>query len=149
VRWEQTASVDVLASAATVWGVLMDAPRWGEWNDAVEWLWFEGAPRAGMLATMKPKRMRQTAFMVEALEPERLFCLRLRFGPVAALRLAWRLTPTEAGTCLDGGVSIDGVAAGFLKGAAVKIAAAMPATLARLAARAADEKSATVSGRAS
>jgi hypothetical protein len=149
MKWEQTTNVDTPASPAAIWRVLLDAPRWGEWNDAVDWLWFEGAPAAGMLATMKPKRMRQTAFVVEAFEPERLFCLRLRFGPVASLRLAWRLTPAETGTRLEGGVAIDGVAAGLLKGAAAKIAAAMPATLARLAAHAADEKSATVSDRAS
>jgi len=148
MKWEERASVEARACAAAIWETLLDAPRWGEWNDGVEWLWFEGVPAAGTLATMKPKRMRQTAFVIEALEPERALSLRLRFGPAAALRLEWRLTPTEAGTRIDGRVAVEGIAAGLLKSAAMKIALALPATLAQLAARA-DERSAAVSGRAS
>ena len=148
MKWEEGASVDAAATPAAVWHVLLDGPRWGEWNDGVEWLWFEGVPATRTLATIKPKRMRQTAFIVETLEPERFFGLLLRFGPVAALRLEWRLTPIPTGTRIDGCVTIDGVAARFLTGTAMKIAAAMPVTLAQLAARAA-EKSASVSGRAS
>jgi hypothetical protein len=96
----------------------------------------EGPPRPGTLLTLKPKRVRQTAFRIEAVEPQRLLALVVTFGPAAALRLRWELEPQATGTAIVQTVAISGPLAGLLLRAARRIATAMPATLERLAVRA-------------
>lgn len=137
MKWESTAGASSAAGPEDVWAVLLDGRRWSLWNPGVEWMVLEGPPQAGTLLTMKPKRLRQTAFRIEQLEPNRLFALIVTFGPVAALRLRWTLEPEPAGTTIVQTVAISGPLAGpLLHRAARRIAAEMPATLARLAVRA-------------
>ncbi len=140
MRWERTAGASAAAPPARVWEVLLDGRRWSFWNPGVEWMWLEGEgpPRPGTLATIKPRRLPQTAFRVEAIAPERLLVLAVTFGPVATMRLRWELSPDGAGTAIAQTVSIGGPLAGLLlKRAAERIAGAMPGNLERLAARAA------------
>ncbi len=127
------------AAPQAVWDVLLDGRRWGLWNPGVEWMWLEGEPVPGTLATIKLARVRQTAFVVvEAAPPER-FALALRVGPVARLELAWRLLESAGGTVIEGRVAAAGVAAALLVDRPAKrVAAAFPAHLERLAVRAAE-----------
>lgn len=138
MRWERTAGASAAAPPARVWEVLLDGRRWSYWNPGVQWMVLEGPPQPGTLVTMKPRGAPQTAFRIEAADPERLLALAVRFGPVATMRLRWELAPDGAGTALAQTVEIEGPLAGLLlKRAAARIAAAMPANLERLAARAA------------
>ena len=138
MRWERTAGASAAAPPERVWAVLMDGRRWSLWNGGVEWMTLEGPPQPGTILTLKPRRLPQTASRIEEIVPERLLSLAVRFGPVATLRLRWDLAPDGAGTALAQTVGIDGPLAGpLLKRAAARIADAMPASLERLAARAA------------
>ncbi|HZX67847.1 MAG TPA: SRPBCC family protein [Candidatus Elarobacter sp.] len=137
MRWESTAGASSAAAPAEVWGVLLDGRRWSEWNPGVEWMVIEGPVEPGTLLTMKPKGVRQTAFRVEAAEPERLLALVVTVGPVASLRLRWELARQAGGSAIVQTVLISGPLAGPLLGrVAHRIAAAMPSILERLAARA-------------
>jgi uncharacterized protein YndB with AHSA1/START domain len=137
MTWERTAGASSAAAPARVWEVLVDGPRWSLWNHGVDWMTVEGALEPGGLLTMKPKGAPQTAFRIEAAEPERLLALAVRFGPVATLRLRWELTPEAGGTMIVQTVRIGGPLAGLLlRRAAQRIGDAMPANLERLAVRA-------------
>jgi uncharacterized protein YndB with AHSA1/START domain len=137
MTWERTAGASSAAPPERVWDVLLDGRRWSLWNPDVEWMTVEDALEPGGLLTMKPKRVRQTAFRIEAVQPPRLLALAVRFGPVATLRLRWELAPEAGGTAIVQTVGIDGPLAGpLLRRAAERIAVAMPATLERLAVRA-------------
>jgi uncharacterized protein YndB with AHSA1/START domain len=137
MRWESTAGASSAAPPEDVWGVLLDGRGWPLWNPGIEWVVLEGPPRPGTLLTMKPKRLRQTAFRIEQVEPLRVLALVVTFGPVAALRLRWELEPQATGTAIVQTVAISGPLAGpLLFRAARRIAAAIPATLERLAVRA-------------
>jgi uncharacterized protein YndB with AHSA1/START domain len=137
MTWERTAGASSAAPPARVWAVLLDGPRWSLWNPGVEWMTVEGALEPGRLLTMKPKGAPQTAFRIEAVQPERLLALAVRFGPLATLRLRWELTPEAGGTTIVQTVGITGPLAGLLlRRAAQRIADALPANLARLAVRA-------------
>ena len=154
MTWERTAGASSAAPPARVWEVLLDGLRWSTWFHGVEWMVVEGALRPGQLVTMKPRRAPQTAFRIEAVVPERLLALVLTFGPLAALRFRWELSPEFGGTTIVQTIEIGGPLAGLLlRSAATRIAGGMPANLERLAVRAAApdlkaEKSAVVAGRA-
>jgi uncharacterized protein YndB with AHSA1/START domain len=138
MRWERTAAASSAAAPERVWAVLMDGRRWSLWDPGVRWMVLEGPPEPGTVLTMKPRRLPQTAFRIEAIVPARLLALAVRFGPVATLRLRWELRAEPGGTALAQTVAIDGPLAGpLLRRAAERIAEAMPANLARLAGRAA------------
>ncbi|HEX3462558.1 MAG TPA: SRPBCC family protein [Candidatus Elarobacter sp.] len=139
MRWGRTAGASAAAPPARVWEVLLDGRRWSFWNPGVQWMVLEGPPVPGTLVTVKPRRLPQTAFRIEAIEPPRLLALAVRFGPVATLRLRWELAPHGEGTSIAQTVEVDGPLAGpLLKRAAGRIAEAMPESLERLAARASD-----------
>ncbi len=117
-----------------VWRVLADGPRWFEWNEAVEWLWFETGVVAGSLATLKPKRFRQTAFLITAAAEPRELAMQITVGPAALLAFRWTLEPVGDGTLITETVTTGGFAARWLFAAAARRSiAAMPARLARLA----------------
>jgi len=137
MMWERTAGASSSAPPTRVWDILLDGRRWSFWNPGVEWMALEGPLAPGTVLTMKPRRAPQTAFRVEAVVPERLLALVVTFGPVAALRFRWELTPQAEGTAIVQSVAIAGPLAGILlRRAALGIADAMPANLERLAARA-------------
>jgi uncharacterized protein YndB with AHSA1/START domain len=134
MRWERTAEVDTIAPPERVWAALLDGRRWSSWNPGVEWMTVEGPLERGTVVTFKPKGAPQTASRIEAVEPERRLALVVTIGPVAALRLAWELTPRAEGTSLSQRVAIEGPLAGvLLRRAAERIAAGMEANLQRLA----------------
>jgi uncharacterized protein YndB with AHSA1/START domain len=137
MTWERTAGASSAAPPERVWEVLLDGRRWSLWNPDAEWMTVEDALEPGGLLTIKPRRVRQTAFRIEAVEPERLLALAVRFGPVATLRLRWELAPEAGGTAIVQTVAIAGPLAGpLLRRAARRIGDAMPAALERLAVRA-------------
>jgi hypothetical protein len=120
-----------------VWGVLLDGRHWSEWNPGVEWMVIEGPLAPGGLVTMKPRRVRQTAFRIEVVEPERLVALVVTVGPLAALRLRLELEPQQSGTTIVHTIAISGLLAGpLLQRAARRIAGMMPEVLERLVVRA-------------
>jgi len=140
MNWEHSASAVSDASPQAVWDVLLDGRRWSFWNPGVEWMWLEGDPIAGTLATIKLARVRQTAFRIEEAAPPHRFALELTVGPVARLRLTWTIAAQDAGTRVDASVAISGIAAGWLlKRPAQRVATALPGHLERLAARAAED----------
>ena len=138
MTWEERAAALSTASPQAVWDVLLDGRRWSFWNPGVEWMWLEGDAQPGTLATIKLRGVRQTAFtIVEAVAPRRL-ALALRIGPVARAEIRWTLAEIANGTRIESVVAIAGIAAGLLlKNSAARAAAAMPASLARLAQHAA------------
>lgn len=134
MRWERTAGATSAAPPDRVWAVLLDGLRWSEWHRGVEWMTLEGPPIPGTVLTMKPHRAPQTAFRIGSIVADRLLELVLTFGPVARLRLRWELAPDAGGTAIVQTVGIDGPLAGLLlRGAARRIAEAMPGNLERLA----------------
>jgi len=137
MTWERTAGASSAAPPERVWEVLLDGRRWSLWNPDVDWMTVESALEPGGLVTFKPKAGRQTAFRIEAVQPQRLLALSVRFGPVATMRLRWELAPEAGGTTIVQTVGIAGPLAGLLlRRAAQRIADALPANLARLAVRA-------------
>jgi uncharacterized protein YndB with AHSA1/START domain len=135
MSWERTAGAACAAPPERVWEVLLDGRRWAEWNHGVQWMTVEGPLRAGGVLTMKPKGAPQTAFRIEAVVPNRLLELALRFGPLATLQLRWVLAGHPEGTDLEATVTTSGPFAGLLLArAARRIGDALPASLARLAA---------------
>jgi hypothetical protein len=134
LTWESAAAAVSSAPLQAVWDVLLDGRRWSFWNPGVEWMWIEGEPVPGTVATVKLRRVRQTAFVIDEITPPHRFAIRVTVGPIARLRLTWTLTPHGRGTRIESVVAIDGVAAGFLlQRPARRVAQAMPATLERLA----------------
>jgi hypothetical protein len=141
MTWERTAEATSAAAPGAVWAVLLDGRRWSEWNPGVEWMTVEGPLAAGSVLTMKPKGAPQTASRIEAVVPDRLLELLLRFGPVAAMRFRWQLAAGPAGTTIAQTIAISGPLANvLLRKAAQRIADGMPANLERLALLAASEK---------
>lgn len=137
MNWERTAWAVSAAAPAAVWAVLLDGARWSFWNPGIEWMWLEGEPAAGTLATIKLKGVRQTAFVIRELVPAQRLVLGLTVGPVARLELTWTLGEHDGGTRIDAGVAIAGIAAGLLlERPAQRVAQALPAHAQRLAARA-------------
>jgi hypothetical protein len=137
MRWEHRVGALSPAPSQAVWDVLLDGRRWSFWNPGVEWMWLEGDAAPGTLATIKLKRVRQTALRVaEALPPQR-FALVLTVGPVARLCLTWSLAAQPTGTHIEAAIAISGLAAGLLlKRPAERIAQALPGHVERLAVRA-------------
>jgi hypothetical protein len=137
MRWEHRVSAFSAAPSQAVWDVLLDGRRWSFWNPGVEWMWLEGDAAPGTLATIKLRRVRQTAFVVADAVPPEHFALKLTVGPVARLRLTWTLAAQPTGTRIEAAVAICGIAAGFvLKGSAERVAQALPGHVERLALRA-------------
>ncbi len=137
MTWERTAGASSAAPPERVWDVLLDGRRWSLWNPDVDWMAVEAALEPGGLVTFKPKGGRQTAFRIEAVQPQRLLALAVRFGPVATMRLRWELAPEAGGTTIVQTVGIGGPLAGLLlRRAAQRIGDAMPGNLERLAVRA-------------
>jgi hypothetical protein len=138
---ELTASAVSAAAPPAVWEVLLDGRRWSLWNSGVEWLWFEHEPAPGSPATIKFKRVRQTAVIVDDLVACQRFALRLTIGPIARLRVAWKLSQTGDGTRIDAAVTIGGIASGLLlRRPAKRLGRALPAHLERLAAHAVEQE---------
>jgi uncharacterized protein YndB with AHSA1/START domain len=138
MRWERTAEATSPTPPDRVWDVLLDGRRWFEWNHGVQWMTVEGELAAGSLLTMKPRRAPQTAFRIEAAVPGQLLAIVIGFGPLAQLRFRYVLSPRGEGTQIAKTISISGpLASVLLRRRAERIAAAMPANLARLAERAA------------
>jgi len=130
---------DTLAAAdpLAVWTVLVDGPRWGEWNADVAWMWVDEALAPGAYLTIKPARGRQTAYVIEDVVPQHRFVIRLQFGPAAQLRWTWMLVLEGTGTRISETIKTSGFAAGWLlQKRAERLAAAAPQRLAKLAARA-------------
>jgi uncharacterized protein YndB with AHSA1/START domain len=137
MTWERTAGASSAAPPERVWEVLLDGRRWSLWNAGIDWMTVEAGLEPGGLVTFKPKGGRQTAFRIEAVRPERLLELGVRFGPVASMRLRWELEPEAGGTTIVQTVGIGGPLAGLLlRRAAQRIADGLPADLERLAVRA-------------
>ena len=130
--WTHEAHADALPAA--VWARLVDGPHWGEWNPDIAWMWVDEALTPGAYLTIKPRRGRQTAYVIEDVVPERRFAIRLQFGPAAQLRQTWTLALAAGGTRIVHTIETAGFAAGWLvRKRAERLAAAIPGILAGLA----------------
>ena len=137
------AAVTSAARPEQVWERLVDGRRWSAWNGAAAWMVCEGPCAPGGYVTIKPKRGRQTAYHIDAADPPHRFAIRLTFGPLAELRLAWSVAAAPEGSRIEHEVAVDGPLAGLLVGGMARRAlAAAPQDLARLARLAEAKKSA-------
>lgn len=97
----------------------------------------EGPLRRGTVVTLKPKGAPQTALRIAEVREWEKLELIVTFGPLAALRLRWKLAPADRGTTITQTVAIEGPLSGLLlRRAAERIAGGMHENLERLAARA-------------
>lgn len=128
-----TAAAVAAAAPADLWALLVDPARRAEWDHDVAWIVLERGLTAGSYMTIKPKRGRQTAFRIAAVEPPARFALELTFGPLASLSLAWTIGPAPEGARIEQRVEIAGPLAPLVRGMAQRAVAAMPANLACLA----------------
>lgn len=137
MTWERSAGAGSAAPPERLWDVLLDGRRWSLWNHGVDWMTIEGPVRPGTVVTIKPKRMRQTALRIEAAVEARTLALVVTFGPLAAMRLRWDITPESGGATIVQTVAIAGPLANLLlRGTAERIAREMQPALQRLAVRA-------------
>jgi hypothetical protein len=113
VRWESRVVVETEASVAEVWAAIVDGRRWSFWHDGFEWMWIEGPLEPGSTLTLKPRRYRQTAFVLEEIVAERRFVFATSFGPVARVRVAFDVEPLARGTRIAYAVVADGVLGGL------------------------------------
>ena len=104
------ASAEATSAAAppAVWDRLTDGRRWADWSAASEWMVVESALETGRYVTVKRKRGRQTAYLIEAAAPGERLSLVLQFGPLARLRIAWTLAASGDGTLVVQTVESDG-----------------------------------------
>jgi uncharacterized protein YndB with AHSA1/START domain len=109
------ASVVIDASASAVWRVILDGPGYARWHPRLEWLFFEGAGAPGTIVTVKPKRGRQTAFVVRDAVPDRLLVLETGIGPAMRLTVTVSLAPADdpAATRVTAATKATGVFAGL------------------------------------
>ncbi len=134
MQWESTFSVESDAPSGAVWAAFVDGRRWSFWHDRFEWMWLEGALERGSSATLKLRRSRQTAFVIDDVIPGRRLVLRTGFGPLASVRLILEVEGLGDGSRITYSVIADGI----LRGLAVRmigrrLADGAPAALARLA----------------
>lgn len=136
--WESRSAAQSAAPPAAVWALVLDR-RWSRWNDHVEWAWFEGPPQAGTILTVKPRRFRQTALLVEDAVAERRLVFGTAFGPVAWIRFTLEVEPAGTGSGIAATVAAGGLLGGLVRRfAAEGIARDAPAMVERLAALAAE-----------
>lgn len=97
---EPIATVEAVTAAAPqrVWDRLTDGRHWAAWSASAEWMAVEGELVAGAFVTVKRKRGRQTAYLIETADAPTRLALLLRFGPAAHVRIAWTLEPAGTGT---------------------------------------------------
>lgn len=128
------AAVRSAAPPARLWEILLDGRRWAEWSETAEWMVVEGDLATGGYVTIKRCRARQTAFRIEAVEPERLLGLALTFGPLARVRVTWALRSEDDGSAIELAVASEGPLHGLLSdGFARRAATTFAADVERLA----------------
>ena len=133
MRWESLCSAEGDAPADAVWDAIVDGRRWAFWNDRFEWMWLEGPLERGAVATLKPRRYRQTAFVVKEVEPPRRLRLETSFGPVARVALTFEVQARAAGARVTHQVLVDGPLGGLaLRMIGRRLAAGWDAALPRL-----------------
>ena len=123
-----------------VWDRLADGLRWSLWSEASEWMVIENTLETGRFVTIKRKRGRQTAYLIDAAAAPKQLAFVLAFGPMAQLRIAWTLTADAAGTQIVQTIESGGPLRRWLSDPLARKAAASlagdPARLAELAASA-------------
>ena len=134
------ASVEARTAAGPqrVWDRLIDGPRWSAWSASTEWMAVEGPLTRGAFVTIKRKRGRQTAYLIETADAPTRLALLLQFGPAAQMRIAWTLEPAGSGTrivqTIESGGPLRRWLSDPLAGKAARALAGDPAQLADLAA---------------
>lgn len=81
-----------------VWDRLADGLHWAAWSEASDWMVVENTLESGRFVTIKRKRGRQTAYLIETAEAPARLAFVLAFGPMARLRIAWTLVAAASGT---------------------------------------------------
>ncbi len=99
-----------------LWQTMLDGPRYTRWHPRLDWIVFEGEGAPGTLVTVKPKRGRQTAFIVRDSVPDRLLVLETGIGPAMRFTLSIALAPVPGNsqaTKLTALVNVRGFLAGL------------------------------------
>jgi hypothetical protein len=136
--WKSVSSFESDTPSSAVWSSFVDGRRWSFWHPGFEWMWLEGELERGSIATLKLRRYRQTAFVIDEVIPERRLVLRTSFGPVARVRLILEVEPREHGSCATYSVIADGLFGGMAaRMIGKRLADGAPEALAQLAAYAA------------
>jgi uncharacterized protein YndB with AHSA1/START domain len=126
-----------LSAPERVWAALVDPRRWPAWDAGIAWIAVDAELAAGGYLTVKPRRGRQTAFRIRALDPPRRIVLDVGVGPLARLELAWSVEPGDGGAEIEQTVTIRGpLAKPILGRLAGRLAIRLADALNRLAARA-------------
>jgi hypothetical protein len=124
----------IAAPPPTVWERLIDAPGWKSWNPGLAWVALDDRLVPGRYVTVKPATSRQTALRIVTIDAPHCFACEVSVGPLARLRFSWRLVSDGAGTMVRHEVDLTGPLPGLLRKSAQRVAAQIPAHLARLAA---------------
>jgi uncharacterized protein YndB with AHSA1/START domain len=100
---EVNAQREIHAPADTVWAMISDVTRMGEWSpETTSCTWLKGATGPDVGAKFKgsnrngSKRWTTTCTVVES-QPGSAFVFRVDVGPVKVAQWAYRLTPTADG----------------------------------------------------
>lgn len=109
MHWESTSSAESAAPAGAVWEAIVDGRRWSLWHARFEWMWLEGPLLPGSIVTLKPRRSRQTAFVIVELVPESRLVIETTFGPVASVRVVFDVAAVKSGSSVTYSVIVDGI----------------------------------------
>jgi uncharacterized protein YndB with AHSA1/START domain len=112
-EWKSVSSLESDAPPSAVWSAFVDGRRWSFWHPGFEWMWLEGELERGSVATLKLRRYRQTAFVIDEVVPGRRLVMRTSFGPVARVRLILEVEPFEHGSRVAYSVVADGIFGGM------------------------------------
>jgi uncharacterized protein YndB with AHSA1/START domain len=113
---DRTERIVVHAPPSAVWTTMLAGGGYARWHPRLDWLVFEGGGEPGSVVTIKPKRGRQTAFVVRDAVPERLLALETGIGPLMRLTVEVALAPDAEGadeTQVVATVSVRGLLAGL------------------------------------
>lgn len=92
--WPKTETVETTASAAQVWALWEDVPRWTQWDEGLDDIGIDGPFTVGTCGHIKPTSGPRLRFALIEVDPGRAFTDETRL-PLCRLRFAHTLTPID------------------------------------------------------
>ena len=105
-------SIDIDASAATVWAILADVPGWPSWTASVstaEWVGESGLA-VGHAARLKQPKLRGTTWTITAVDEERSFTWEAK-SPGFVVTAGHVISPRMAGVTVTLSTDVSGALA--------------------------------------